>query len=151
MSFVNIPTRKRFKQFDPTGTEDLDEWKRRFLETRDPTEYAGAIELVGSWDTWQYWKAVWPDFKKRIVPKWLAEMEIMLRSEAIRAVALDALSKTKTSTSSAKWIAEGNYKPKPTTKEAKKAEADIKQEISKEVQEDLDRVFSSSIFTGVLN
>ena len=40
------PTRKLFKQYNPNGKEDLDKWRKRFVEISDPTEYKAALDLV---------------------------------------------------------------------------------------------------------
>jgi len=61
------PSKALFKQHNSQGTEDLDEWRKRFVAIADPTEYQGGIELCGSWNDWQAFKRNWPTFKNTIL------------------------------------------------------------------------------------
>ena len=145
MAWNNRPSRKLFRQFSPEGTEDLEEWKARFINTRDPTEYAGAIELVGSWKEWLYFKRTWPMFTREILPEWMAEMEVLIRSEALQTMIQDARSKSRSATSSARWVAEGGYKPKKEggpTKSEKAREEMIRSAVVTENEDDISRVMS---------
>ena len=46
---MSLPKSKMmFKQYNPKGTEDLEDWRQRFVAIADPTEYLGGIESVGS-------------------------------------------------------------------------------------------------------
>lgn len=140
-----FPTRKLFKQFNPEGTEDIEEWKQRFIQTRDPTEYTAAIELLGSWQDWLKFKKEWPHFRLEILPEWIQEMEVLIRSEALKTIIRDSLGGKPTSTSSAKWIVEGNYKPKAVgrnTVEQNEKENAIRQRVLDENEDEVARVIN---------
>lgn len=132
-------SRQQFIQYNEDGTEDLDVWRNTFVESRDPTEYAGAVELVGTWKEWLRFKRDWPYFSEVIIPEWLEEMEILLRSEAIKVI----LGKSKEEMQAARFIAEGKYNPKqagrPTRAQVRK-EARIAAGVTSEVDEDIARV-----------
>lgn len=102
-----LPSRARFKQFNPEGTEDLDEWRSTFVETEDPTEYKAAIELCGSWEEWTQLKANWPHFRKKILPQWHLELEMKIRSAAMANLVSQA--SFATGTAAAKFIVEGKH------------------------------------------
>ena len=135
------PTRKQFKQYNPDGKEDLEEWRERFVAIADPTEYRAAIDLVGSWAEWQRFKKEWKEFRDIILIEWLAEVEIKLRSEAIANMCEQALDPK--GTAAAKWIAEGRYKPRkvgaPSKAEVQR-QAKIQASIDDEVEDDIARV-----------
>lgn len=135
------PSRKLFKQFDESGTEDLDQWRAVFVEMSDPTEYEAAIVLAGSWENWNRMKQLWPHFRNVILPAWLEEVEIKLRSAAIRDMC--GFAKSKAGTAAARWIAEGKYNPrragKPSKAEVEK-EARIAAGVTDEVEDDISRV-----------
>lgn len=100
------PYRKRFKQYRLGGTEDLNEWRARFVATMDPTEYAGAIELLGSWSSWEEMKRLWPHFAENILPEWKDEQEVLIRSIAVKTI------QSSKNTNDQKWIAEAKWKDK---------------------------------------
>ena len=135
------PTRKQFKQYNPDGKEDLEEWRERFVAIADPTEYRAAIDLVGSWAEWLRFKKEWKEFRDIILIEWLAEVEIKLRSEAIGNMCEQALDPK--GTAAAKWIAEGRYKPRkvgaPSKAEVQR-QAKIQASIDDEVEDDIARV-----------
>ena len=134
-------TKNLFKQYNPKGKEDLADWRRRFIEISDPTEYRGAIELLGSWNDWQAFKRNWPTFKNKILIDWLAEVEVKLRSEAISNICEQALSDK--GTAAAKWLAEGKYKtrkPGAPSKVEVERQAKIEARLDDDVQADIARV-----------
>lgn len=130
-----------FKQYDPAGKYDLDIWRNVFIEVGDPTEYQAAIILADSWEQWNQIKKLWPHFRNVILPSWLEEVEIKLRSEAIRS--LITQSKSDKGTVAAKWIAEGRHKQrgpgKPSKAEVQK-EARIAAGVHDEVADDVARL-----------
>jgi len=135
------PTKKLFKQYNPAGKEDLDEWRERFVQIADPTEYKAALDLVGSWGEWQRFKKEWKGFRDVILIDWLAEVEIKLRSDAISNMCEQALDPK--GTAAAKWIAEGKYRPRkvgaPSKAEVQR-QAKIQASIDDEVEDDIARV-----------
>lgn len=140
------PTKKIFKDYDPKGTESLDDWRLRFVAIADPTEYQGAIELVGSWKEWQRFKREWPEFRERILIEWLAEVEVKLKSEAIVNICAQSLGDK--GTAAAKWIAEGRYSPKkagaPSKAEVER-QGRIQAAVDNEVEQDIARVMQSGL------
>ena len=112
MAASRFPTKGKFIQYNDSGTEDLEEWRKQFVAIADPTEYNAAITLAGSWAEWQRIKREWPEFRDRILIEWLAEVEVKLRSEAISNLCQQSLDPK--GAAAAKWIAEGSYTP-PTT------------------------------------
>ena len=139
------PSRKLFKQYDEEGTEDLTEWRARFVDISDPTEYLASIELVGSWNAWQTFKKNWPEFRERILIDWLAEVEVKLRSEAI--LNLCAQARDEKGTAAAKWIAEGRHNPRKAgapSKVEKEKQAKIQARVDNEVEADIARVMGTN-------
>lgn len=135
-----FPTKKRFKQFDSAGTEDINEWRKRFVDCMDVTEYAGGIELMGSWEDWCKFKRNWPYFTRNILPAWMEEIEVKVRSQALRTLLLD---KGASASSSAKYLASGSYKPKQTgrpTNAMIEREARIQAGMEREFNEDYSRL-----------
>ena len=130
-----------FKQNNPNGKYDLDHWHKVFVETADLAEYTAAIKLAGSWEEWNRIKSGWPLFRRTILPGWLEEVEVKLRSEAIQA--LIAQSKGEKGTVAAKWLAEGRYAvrgPGKPTKAEVQREARIAANVTDEVADDYSRV-----------
>lgn len=138
------PTKSKFKQFSAKGTEDLEHWRRVFVEIADPTEYEPAIQLAGSWQEWQRMKREWKEFREKILIDWLAEVEIKLRSEAIRQVCTHA--RQDGGAAAAKWLAEGKYNPRKAGKPSKaeiEKQAKIQSKIDLEVEDDIARVLDT--------
>ena len=135
------PTRGKFIQYNPKGTEDLDHWRNVFIAMSDPTEYAPALELAGSWPEWCRMKKDWKEFADVILISWLAEVEVKLRSDAVRQLCAQAAGPQ--GAVSAKWIAEGRYNPtkagRPSKYEIEK-QAKIEARIADEVGDDIARV-----------
>lgn len=131
------PSKKLFED----GVESLEDWRTRFVAIADPTEYRGALELLGSWQLWQEFKRNWPEFRNRILIDWLAEVEVKLRSEAIGNLCEQAA--TDKGSAAAKWIAEGKYNPRkagaPSKAEVKR-QALIQARVLDEVEDDIARV-----------
>jgi len=138
------PSKALFKQFNPEGKECLDEWRSTFVSVCDPTEYEAGIQLTGSWGEWQRIKREWPEFRDKILIDWLAEVEVKLRSQAVREICVQA--RDPKGTAAAKWIAEGKYNArkagKPSNAEVEK-QAKIQARIDDEVEDDIARVMNT--------
>ncbi len=135
------PSANLFKENNPEGKHSLADWREKFIEISDPTEYKAALILAGSWAGWCTIKKHWPYFRDVILQDWLAEVEIKLRSDAIKEI-IDQ-SKDEKGTAAAKWVAEGRYNPRKTgapTKAEKQREARIAAGVEKEVEDDINRV-----------
>ncbi len=130
-----------FKQYNKAAELDLNDWRKKFIEALDPTEYLGAIELVGDWEIWLQLKRNWPSFQRLYVNKWLEEIEVKMKALSIRALILQAQSPM--GSSSAKFIAEGKYLEKKVgrpTKELIERNLRVSTAIEKEIANDLERV-----------
>ena len=141
-NFGRVATRLLFKQYNKEAEQCLDDWRERFVDQLDPTEYAGAIELVGSWSTWQQFKKNWPSFQKLYLDDWLAEVEVRLRSNAVRSLVKEA-QYGKSPAAAAKFLAEGKYKEKkpgrPSNEEVSR-QLNIDSRLQKEIANDLERI-----------
>jgi hypothetical protein len=133
-----IRARKRFKEFDPEGTESIDDWKKVFMDCSDPTEYEPAVRLCGSWSEWERFKRHWPGFAL-ILKNWHNELEIKLRSQAVKQI----IAKTDKDVNAAKWVAKGEYKKQTgerTSKTERERENFVRQEVARVVDRDAERV-----------
>lgn len=101
-------------------------FKRKYLELADPTEYLVATELLGGWKHLQaLYKS--PECRK-FLSECREELEVKLRSKAIRNIAADALSESKSAISSAKWMADKGWEPqekKPVGRPKKEKEEEL--------------------------
>lgn len=128
-------TRSLFKQFNPEGTEDLDQWRLTFVDAGDPHEVLGARALGFSWKEWNKFKERWPYFATDILPEWLEELEVVLQAKNTQLM-IEHASYTP---SAAKWLAERGWN-KEEKKEAKApvgrpSKEAIAGELAKEVNE----------------
>jgi hypothetical protein len=94
-------------KFRPIYT--LKEVKQMFLEARDPSEYEAAMSIVGEWDHWLQLRNH-PQLKS-LIDHWHKELEVKLRSEAIKELVKH--SKAQGGTAAAKWLADKGYVGEP--------------------------------------
>ena len=130
-------TKGLFKQFNPEATECLEDWRRKFVDSMDLTEYAGAIACIGSWENWKAFKRNWPRFQREHLNNWLEEIEVRMKSQALKTLIMSG------DTASAKFIAEGKYKEKRAgrpTNEEKQRQLGIEVQVEKEIEADLARL-----------
>jgi hypothetical protein len=138
-----------FKEFVRTDFTPLwslnDDWKPIYLETADPTEYETAMRLIGDWE---HWLAIRNHPKiKPIIDKWAKEVEVRIRSKAIRQMAKHA--NAVNGASAAKWMAEGTFMQRVLKNKQEKAdEQEVVDEISKRVGEDMERLGLSVVSGG---
>jgi hypothetical protein len=140
VDYGRVATRLLFKQHNKDGKEDINEWRERFVAKLDPTEYEGGVELVGSWSEWERFKRNWPSFQRLYLNDWLDEIEVRLRSLAIRSLAEDSV---KGNSASSKFLAEGKYKEKKAgrpTKEAVMRQTKIDAQLDREIANDAERL-----------
>lgn len=141
-----IQARLLFKQYNKEGTEDITEWRKRFVATLDPTEYTGGIELCGSWENWQKFKRNWPSFQSMHLNGWLEEIEIAIKSQSIKslirgATACDANGKF--DSAAAKFLVEGKHQDKLVGRPSKdriQKQLRIDTAVQKEIANDLERI-----------
>lgn len=106
-------------------------FKQLYLEIADPTEWEVATTLFGGWDQWD---AVVNSYKiGPLVEKCREELEIKLRSKAVRALIQTAETEGSKGSVAAKYIAEGRWKGRKqnTTKTDNKVEAAIKEDAAR--------------------
>jgi hypothetical protein len=131
--FVELADPELMEKYPPKFT--LEEAREIYLECEDPTEYEAAKVLLGSWDHWQ---ALLKNPTVLIhIQKWREELEIRLRSQAVKNIQFLALGEK--GFAAAKWLAERGWEPKkagrPTKKEVERetrAQAGIDDDISKD-------------------
>ena len=115
-----------------------------YLAQRDPTEYEAAQVLFGSWRHWKFMVKSCKWFRIK-VEEWRDELEVQLRSEAIREIVADTTStKSRSSISSAKWLADSGWKTEDgrgrPSKKAVAKEAKIQGRMAEELEEDIERM-----------
>jgi len=92
--------------------------RRMYLEYSDPTEYEFATAVLGSWDHWtELCDTAW---FSPYVSKWRDELEVKVRSQAIKALQEHG----KTKEGAAKYLAEAGWKPKRKAGRPTKAEVE---------------------------
>lgn len=144
--FKETSTLEQRRKFTPEFTlkeDDISGYKsmrKLYLSYEDPTEYAFAIEVLGSWDHWQKLaNSNW--FKEDYLDAWRYELEIKLRSKGILTMStLAVIDKNK---DAAKWLAQGGWnvsgsaRGRPTKAEVegeKKKAAAIKTSVSEDAE-----------------
>lgn len=80
--------------------------RRLYLDCMDPTEYSFAIKYLWGWEHWQRIAA--NGLMTEHIERWREELEVRLRSTAIRSIVMEALG----SYNAAKWVADGQWKQK---------------------------------------
>lgn len=115
----------------------LSEWRKVYVSLADPTEYEPAMALVGDWS---HWELIRNNVRlKPIMDMWQKEVEIRLRSEALRE--LMKHSKKEGGTTAAKWLAEGTFTKRDMRKKVdKQNEEEIRNEVADRVAADAERL-----------
>jgi len=142
--FTELSDKSNWEQYPPLCT--LKEAHDLYMAVADPTEYEFAKALLEREDTdfWFHWQRIVevPDLQP-ILEKWRAELEVKLRSAAIRSIATSGLEPVK-GVNAAKWIAEGGWKSKRSvgrpTKEQIKKERAVEEGIMSELDKDAERL-----------
>ncbi len=140
VEYGRIRSRLLFKQHNKEGKEDINVWRETFVSALDPTEYTGGIALLGSWSEWERFKRNWPSFQRLYLDDWLDEIEVRLKSLAIKSLKEDAKDG---GAASAKFLAEGRYKEKSAgrpTKAAVKRQTKIDAALERSIANDRERL-----------
>lgn len=111
---------------------------RLFMESDDPTEYRFAVEHMDGWDNWENLKEA--NWFKPFYAKWLKELEIRIKSQALHRLRLEAKSNSKNSFMANKFLIEKGW----LTKEEAKAVGRPTKESIRLAAEDLFRSSLSS-------
>jgi len=115
--------------------------RRIYLELGDPTEYAAAMALLGSWEHWKVLTTKCKWFMDE-VEKWREELEIKLKSKALKAMIHTATEEGSKGTAAAKYIVDKGWidtRGRPSKKAVQK-EARIQNRVRDELEEDFERM-----------
>lgn len=109
----------------------------------DPTEYTFAWAVFGSWDTWQQLSR--SNYVKKDIESWRKEVEVKIKSEAIRSIASEMRDGGRSSFGAAKLLLErGWLDDKNASKAKEKLKAKEEEELNKEalslLSEDAERL-----------
>lgn len=81
--------------------------RRLYLEEEDVTEYSFANKHMESWEHWQMLlECKW---FQEYVTRWRTELELKLKSRALKNIMAEAAGQTKSSFNANKWLAEKNW------------------------------------------
>lgn len=109
----------------------------------DPTEYTFAWAVFGSWDTWQQLSR--SNYVKKDIESWRKEVEVKIKSEAIRSIASEMRDGGRSSFGAAKLLLErGWLDDKSASKAKEKLKAKEEEEMDKQalslLSEDAERL-----------
>jgi hypothetical protein len=118
--------------------------RRLFVGLGDPTGYQFSQEHLGGYS---HWKAFVSSPKiAPYVAEWQEELEVLLRSQAIRTVVGDAASESRSSVSSAKWLSDKGWVEKrkagAPSREEKQRELKVHTRIKTELDDDIERMLN---------
>ena len=114
--------------------------KKIYLDIGDPTEYEFAVHVFGEWKIWKRVSAN-KDIK-RYVDDWREELEVKIRSDAIRSLRDAAQTEGTRGIAAAKYVAERGWEKVrgSRTKEASEQRTKIEKRISSVIDEDAERL-----------
>ena len=113
------------------------DWYPIFMQTADPTEYETAMRLIGNWEHYTIIRNH-PKIKVHM-DKWAKEVEVKLRSEAVRAMFKHSTAPN--GAAAAKWVAEGSFMNRMMSKKAdKQMEEQVREELADKVTADMERL-----------
>lgn len=127
--------------------KELPSLKKLYMECEDPTEYEFAMQAFGDWKHWLKIKN--NRTIKKFIEDWPIELEISLRSKALRSIAKEA-SGGKNPFSAAKFLATKGWDSKrgrPSSEEIER-EKKIASKLDEEIGEDAARLGLSIISGG---
>jgi hypothetical protein len=115
----------------------------RSLVPQDPTEYTFAMAVFGNWHVWDTIRNA-PQLKPH-VKKWRNEAEVKIKSEAIKAIALEAQSGGRSAFTAAKLLLERGWIEKEEVAKAKqklleKEEEELDKEAMRQLSADAERL-----------
>lgn len=115
--------------------------REEFMKDNDPTGYTTAIRVFGSWEHWKRLKA--NALINKYIMRYEEEMDIKIRSGAVKALIETAINDGGKGTTAAKYIAEKGWEKRPAgapSKLEKERELKVQSRVTDEVQEDLERL-----------
>jgi len=111
-----------------------------YLDCNDPTEYTFAIAAFGEWYHWKVISEL--AWMQEHIEKWRAELEIKMRSEAVKVILEEAKS-GKGKYNAAKFISDAGWRPKTKgrpSKEEVQRQGKIAAGINAAIEADLERI-----------
>ena len=121
--------------------KELPSLRQEFMADADPTGYTTAIRLFGSWNHWQRLKA--NKMINKFIMQYEDELDVMIRSGAVKALIESAMEDGGKGTTAAKYIAEKGWdkrKAGAPSKQEKERELNVQGKVTDEVQDDYDRL-----------
>lgn len=119
----------------------LSDWRKTYIRVADPTEYATAMELIGSWEHWLALRAN-PVLAAHF-NEWLQEVEIKLRSSGVKEL-MKVAGRTGSpgAAAAARWLAEGGFieDRRLRTKDGRKREEEVKKQVQDRTAADAARL-----------
>jgi len=109
-----------------------------YLSYSDITEYQFALDVFGSWKHWNRIKG--NALISPFVEEWADELEVKIRSEAIRAMVKTATTEGAKGISAARWLADRGWQPKGKDKATKEKDKRTDKKIRLEVKDDAQRI-----------
>lgn len=107
-----------------------------YMACEDLTEYEFAVTHLGGWEHWQL--IAESAFFKPYVTKWRKELEIKIKSRALKALMDEALAGGKTGFSANKFLIEKGWVERPSGKRGRPSKEEIKSDLN---QRDLTEAF----------
>ena len=144
--FEQITVTARESGYEPVFTlkrkehKGLPSLKELYMSYEDPTEYDFAMGVFNSWDHWKHLcSVVW---FQPFISAWREEVEVRMRSAAIKAINETAINEGAKGTAAAKYIAEKGWEKRAgrPSKEEIKRQQRIHAGISSEINEDAERM-----------
>ena len=125
----------------PYTSKGLPSAHELYLEIADPTEYAFANVLLGSWAHWQ--RLLECNWFLPYVEAWRDELEVKLRSEAVQNINAISKGSSPGALNASRWLAEKGWSEKKRGRPSKGEVASERRKqaaISQEVAADLERI-----------
>jgi len=123
------------------GDKVLYSLKRIYMEEQDPEEYKVAMRVFGSW---AHWKRLLDNKKiMKYILQYREELDVSIRSEAVRSLIKSATDEGVKGVSAAKYIAEKGWKKRKAgapSKEEVKYELKVQAEMDSDLADDMKRL-----------
>jgi len=112
-----------------------------YMELADPTEYEFAKLVFGSWQHWE--RICRADLFKPMIEEWRSELEVKLRSGAIKQIMKNSTLSEGRGQTAAKFLADRGWDKRPAgapSKAEKARKAKIDKSIHHELEDDAERL-----------
>lgn len=115
--------------------------RRLYLECGDVTEYDFANQYLEGWSHWQ--RVCESPTLSKYIEEWREELEVKLRSQAIKGIVAESRSDSRSAFQAQKWLADKGWDKRPAgapSKDEKAKQLKIHDKIKDELDSDLDRM-----------